>query len=167
MKRFAFLPILLLVSAVACDTAPTAVPTPMRPRLAQATTSTSNQVIPLNIAVLIPCAGEVVLLSGELHDLFHITTNDNNFSVKIHDNPQGISGVGQTSGDKYQGTGVTQQEFGGSFINGQSELTFINNFRIIGQGPGNNYLVHVTNHITFNANGVLTADVLNTSVECK
>ncbi len=163
MKRFAFLPIIALAFAAACETTPTAVQTPMTPRLAQATTTTSNQIFPINLAVFIPCAGEVVLLSGELHDLFHITVNDNNFSVKVHDQPQGVSGVGLTSGDKYQATGVTQQEFGGSFINGQSEMTYINNFRIIGQGPGNNLLIHVTNHITFNANGVLTADVLNTS----
>ena len=45
--------------------------------------------------------------------------------------------------------------------------TFINNFRIIGQGPGNNYLVHQTVHLTVNANGVVTASVSNSSVECK
>ena len=43
----------------------------------------------------------------------------------------------------------------------------MNNFRIIGQGPGNNFLVHETFHVTINANGVVTATVDNFSVECK
>jgi hypothetical protein len=46
-------------------------------------------------------------------------------------------------------------------------FTYINNFRMIGQGPGNNFLVHTTNHVTINANGEATATVDNTSTECK
>jgi hypothetical protein len=44
--------------------------------------------------------------------------------------------------------------------------TFVNNFKIIGQGPGNNFLVHQNVHITVNANGTLTASVDNFSTEC-
>ena len=51
--------------------------------------------------------------------------------------PQGISGTGETTGDKYQAIGVTQETFKGSFQNGQANDTFVNNFRIIGQAPGN------------------------------
>jgi hypothetical protein len=43
----------------------------------------------------------------------------------------------------------------------------VNNFRIIGQGPGNNYLVHEVFHVTINANGEVTAYVDNFSIECK
>jgi hypothetical protein len=70
------------------------------------------------------------------------------------------------TGDKYQGTGVTQ-----SHTNDHAglafETTFVNNFRIIGQESGNNLLVHATVHVTVNANGDMTANVLNTSVECQ
>ncbi|MBI4420235.1 MAG: hypothetical protein HY560_05360, partial [Gemmatimonadetes bacterium] len=45
--------------------------------------------------------------------------------------------------------------------------TYVNNFRIIGEGSGNNLLVHATSHITVNANGELTAVVDNFSVECR
>ncbi len=78
-----------------------------------------------------------------------------------------MSGTGLTTDDKYQGTGVTQQNFGGSFVNGQYSSTYVNNFRIIGQGRGNNFLVHQTVHFTLNANGELTADVNNYRSECK
>jgi hypothetical protein len=46
-------------------------------------------------------------------------------------------------------------------------LTFVNNFRIIGQGPGNNFLVHETMHITLNAAGFLTVFHDNITVDCK
>jgi hypothetical protein len=46
-------------------------------------------------------------------------------------------------------------------------MTFINRFDIIGQGTGNNFTVHETAHITFNADGTVTVNFDNFSVECK
>ena len=136
-----------------------------------ATVSTTNQQIPFALVAFVPCAnngaGELVLVSGTLHVLQHLTiTEDGNVHVKTHFQPQGASGVGLTTGDTYHATGVTQEEFNS---NGPLPFTdtYINNFRIIGQGPDNNLLVHQTIHITINANGELTADVVNTSVECQ
>ncbi len=173
MKRVASLMTLAAGFALAACDSPAALDdsavTP--PSFARATTVTDNVKFPVNIGVFIPCAaggaGEVVFLSGNLHSLFHLTVNDNNFKIKIHNQPQGISGTGLTTGDKYQGTGVTQETFGGSLVNGQFSDTFVNNFRIIGQGTGNNFLVHQDFHITFNANGELTASVDNFRAECK
>src|SRR5437870_11727085 len=47
------------------------------------------------------------------------------------------------------------------------EETFVNNFRIIGQARGNNFLIHENFHITINANGRVTAFVDNFSVDCR
>ncbi len=131
----------------------------------------SNFRFPIDLLVFVPCAdggaGEFVQLTGNLHDLFHLTINGNRFMLKIHTQPQGIAGVGLSTGDKYRGTGVTQERFGGSLVNGQFSDTFVNNFRIIGQGPGNNFLVHQNLHVTVNANGEVTAFVDNASVACK
>ena len=44
---------------------------------------------------------------------------------------------------------------------------YVNNFRIIGQGTGNNFLVHEIVHLTINANGTATNYVDNFSIECK
>ena len=174
MKTISAVAVLAIVGLVACDS-PTAlddlVTPPSFAAATAATTFTDNVSFPVNIGVFIPCAaggaGEVVFLSGNLHSLFHSTVNGNNFKIKIHNQPQGISGTGLTTGDKYQGTGVTQETFGGSFVNGQLSDTFVNNFRIIGQGRGNNLLIHQTFHITFNANGELTAFVNNFTSDCK
>ena len=87
-------------------------------------------------------------------------------TVKGHFQPQGLTGVGLTTGDKYQATGVTQEidHFGAGF---PIISTFINNFRFIGAGPGNNLLFHEESHVTINANGVITALVDHISLECR
>lgn len=125
----------------------------------------------ISLSVFIPCAaggaGELVDLTGPLHTLMTFTINGNNVSGFFHFQPQGISGTGETTGDKYQGTGVTQESFKTSLQNGQANMTFVNNFRIIGQGAGNNFLVHETLHITINADGNVTVFHDNFSVECK
>ena len=173
MKRVASLITLAAAFTFAACDAPTALDDSVAgsPLFAKATTSMDNVKLPVSIGVFIPCAaggaGEVVFLSGNLHSILHSTVNGNNFKTTIHNQPQGISGLGLTTGDKYQGTGVTRETFGGSFVNGQFSHTFINNFRIIGQGRGNNSLIHQTFHVTFNANGELTASVDNFSSDCK
>lgn len=139
----------------------------------QATVTMTNVSIPIDLVVFVPCAdngmGEFVDLSGDLHILIHVTiSNSGRVTVKQHTQPQGISGIGQSTGDRYRGTGVTQstQTFDG--IDGfPFQTTLVNNFRIIGQGPGNNFLVHENSHITINANGEVTAEVDNLSVDCK
>lgn len=132
---------------------------------------TDNFKEPIDLLVFVPCAdggaGDLVLLSGNLHILTHLTVNGNRFVYKDHFQPQGISGVGLSTGDKYQATGVTQDRFGGSFVNGQFSETFVNNFRIIGQGPGNNFLVHENFHVTINANGEVTVVLDNFRTACK
>jgi hypothetical protein len=130
-----------------------------------------NESTPLSLFVFIPCAndgaGEEVLLEGRLHTLLTFTINGNNVSGKTHFQPQGLSGTGLTTGDKYQGVGVTQDHFKGSLQNGQFTTTFVNNFRMIGQGPGNNFSIHETFHLTVNANGVVTSTHDNFRATCK
>ena len=137
----------------------------------QASATTSNQFVPFAQAVFVPCAnggaGEVVLVEGTLHLQQHITINGNRVNLKVHTQPQGASGVGQTTGDVYRATGVTQEQDSIPLTNGAFEFTFINNFKIIGQGPDNNLLVHQTVHVTMTADGTVTALVDNTSVECR
>ena len=130
-----------------------------------------NDTTNISLTVFIPCAaggaGEIVDLSGPLHTLILSTINGNNVSGYFHFQPQGISGTGESTGNKYQATGVTSETFKTSLQNGQANLTFVNNFRIIGQGPGNNYLVHETMHVTINADGTVTVFHDNFSVDCK
>jgi len=154
-----------------CDQAPTAESPDdsgiQTPSLA-AVSITDNLSVPLSLTVFIPCAnggsGEDVTLTGTLHILVHLTINSGHFTFYEHFQPQGISGNGSLTGDKYQGTGVTQDMTTAGVVG--STFTLVNNFRMIGQGPGNNFLVHENLHVTVNANGTLTTFVDNLSIEC-
>jgi hypothetical protein len=137
---------------------------------AQATTFRDSQRSPIDLDVLVQCAaggtGEVVRLTGEIYDFFHITLDsDGGVHGIIHHNTQGVSGTGLTTGDKYQGTSVSQIEFNGKVA---EELTVAIHFRIIGQGSGNDFLlIHQTLHITVNPDGTVTAFHDEFSTECK
>ena len=133
---------------------------------AQATAITQSLRLPITLEVFVPCAaggaGEVVRLSGTLHGLFHLTFDATGaVHAKFQDQPQRLSGIGLTSGAAYQGTGMTQD------VLNTNPSTFVNNFRIIGQGPNNNFLVHEIFHLTRNANGETTTIVDRLSVECR
>jgi hypothetical protein len=161
-----------IVSALgACTEASTGPLGPRNLKEAAASVTTTNVIFPVDTDAFVPCAnsgaGEIVALSGNLHDLFHFVINGNRFKGKVHTQPQGIRGVGLTTGDRYRGTGVTQETFGGSLVNGQASSTFVNNYRIVGQGPENNFMIHEVVHVTLNAHGELTAIVDQSSVTCK
>ena len=130
-----------------------------------------NVIIDFSLEEFISCAnsgaGEIVELSGPLHILIVSNVNNQRVSGFTHFQPQGLHGTGQVTGNLYTATGVTQEHFSGSLVNGQYNTTFINNYRVIGQGPGNNLLIHQTIHITVNSNGEATASVDHTTFECK
>jgi hypothetical protein len=132
---------------------------------------TTNVSTPITQSVYVACAnggaGELVVLEGSLHTLITYTVNDQNVSGKYHFQPQGVIGTGSITGATYHATGVTQESFTMSLQNGQETRTYVNNFRIIGPGPGNNFLVHNLVHMTLNAAGDLTASVDQFSAECK
>lgn len=158
-RKLSLLAVVLLIAALMAPTS----------TLAAAETFTVSTKFPIDIVVFVPCAnggaGEEVYLTGSLHDLFHVTFDTRGgFHVTGHNNPQGVRGIGLTTGVKYQGTGVTRFHDNGKV---GFESTFVNNFRIIGQGPGNNFMVHENFHFTVNANGTVTAEHDNFKVTCK
>ncbi len=136
---------------------------------ARAETFTDQEQVPLDFIEFVPCAaggaGEEVRLVGTLNILTHGTIDARGgHHSKVQFRPVGVRGEGLTTGDRYVGTGVTQERFNGTV---GSQSTFIDNYRVIGQGSGNNLLIHQTVHVTVNANGDVTASVENISVECR
>lgn len=161
---------MLALLSAACQTeAPTA-PLASEPmRAATAGGAETNIMYPISLVAYVPCAaggaGELILLSGTLHELYNVTVDANGTThVKVHVQPQRLTGDGLTTGDRFQGTGVTQyqEKFGGT-----NTFTYVNNFRMIGQGAGNNLLVHENIHVTVNANGEVTSNHDNLSIECR
>jgi len=139
------------------------------PASAQATTTTNNIQSSIDIVAFVPCAaggdGEYVFFSGTLHGVSVTTIDDTgSFHTQLHFQPQGIRGEGLTTGANYQWTGATQASFNGQI---GYENTFINNYRVIGEGPNNNFLIHQTFHATVQPDGEVTTFVDDYSVECK
>ena len=139
------------------------------PASARATTITDNVQISIDIVAFVPCVaggdGEYVFFSGTLHGVSVTTIDDTGvFHTQLHFQPQGISGDGLTTGANYQWTGATQASFNGQV---GYENTFINNYRVIGEGPNNNLLIHQTFHATAQPDGEVTIVVDDYSVECK
>ena len=137
---------------------------------APAAPATTTQDIPANFSTFVPCAaggaGEMVALSGQIHAVFHVTeTTDGGSSITSEFNPMGVSGVGQTTGATYRGTGNTSITVV-TAPSGVQESTVVDNFRLIAPGPGNNLAVHETVHVSVDPQLTVTADVVHISVDC-
>ncbi len=168
--RFA-IPVALAAALLAACDHPTTGPTREvgRPSFA-ASTFTENVKVSFEQLLFVPCAngglGEDVAFTIKFHVVLHETiSNSGESQVLIHLQDQGSNGTGVITGDSYHLVGMTkfQDHFGGFPI--ISEV--VENFHIIGPGPGNNFYLHQTFHVTINANGDLTAFVDNLRIECK
>lgn len=165
LLRALVVPLLLLA---ACDRSPTQPAENAAPELA-AVAFTIQSDFPFDQTIFVPCgnggAGQDVAFSGNIHDVFHVTQGPSgNLTVKMLDNPQGVTGVGQATGAIYHATGQTQQITTTRF--GES-TSFINRFHLVSSGPGTTLIVFETLHLTINANGTLTSFLDNLRIECQ
>ena len=137
---------------------------------AAASAQTLSMEVPLTLSQFIPCAnqgnGEVVDFTGTLHVVISSTVNGNNIHLNELFNPQGVKGVGETTGDVWAGTGVTRQDLTASISSFPFETTFVNNFKLI-DGAGGSFLIHENAHLTVLADGTTTASVDNFTFTCK
>ncbi len=118
---------------------------------------TFHQTIATGYPVYNSCAGELVDLTGNIDNL-ETTTFDSNggIHVAVQTNFAGVSGVGETSGIKYQATG-----HGGSVMELRQPfpVTFTNSSyqQMISQGSAPNFVFVFKSHETVNADGAVTA----------
>jgi hypothetical protein len=126
---------------------------------------------PFTGTVFVPCAaggaGETVALSGELHSVVSTVINGDRVHLMEVDNPQDITGVGLTTGDRYQGAGVTRFDANFTVALFPIAFTYVDAFHIIGTGPNNNFVVHVTEHVTINGDNTVVVMFDNVSVTCR
>lgn len=117
-----------------------------------------NQQIPFaGFQVFVPCTGDTITFTqGVLHDKFFLTTNGRHFSITTQDQPHNLQGT-DTRGRRYEGVGITREHDSGSFVNGQAETTFVNNFYMVGKAGAPSYKTHETFHVTITPSGHLTA----------
>ncbi|HKU68960.1 MAG TPA: hypothetical protein VJP85_14400 [Candidatus Baltobacteraceae bacterium] len=116
----------------------------------------TNERVPVSLSLVIPCTGENVTLQGDLHLVDAVTINANTVHFVQVFNPQELTGFG-SSRAAYRGVGVTRSDLTFNVNGFPAQGTFVNNFRIIGQGRAANYMIHENLHVTVNANGAVTS----------
>ena len=160
MKKFLLLLALASVGALASVTA----------AQAGATTTITNSSTAISGSLFVSCAngglGDLVDLTGTIHNVLRTTINGNRFSETFEGNYQGLTGVGETSGDTYIGNGAGHDTFNDSFTNGQATETFTDHFNAIGQGSASDLRITEFAHITVNANGDVTVTIDKLSIDC-
>jgi hypothetical protein len=122
--------------------------------------------------VFVPCAdggaGEYVELTGSLNFVFHSTFDKSGGAhLQLRSNLQAVSGVGMTTGAKYRASDSEVFVYNGDLSDAPFTTTTISSFNIIGQGKGNNFVLHEAAHFTISANGDTTAQHDYFSVDCK
>ena len=127
--------------------------------------SATTEKVPFDADVL-ACNGDVIHISGTLLSIFTETaTPSGGFVVSSHFQPQGIKGVGLTTGTPYAATGLTRDILVVSPKGGSTE-TFVNQFHIQATRGAESFIVSEVFHVTVNANGDVTASVDNFSSTC-
>ena len=124
-----------------------------------------------SFSVFNPCAnggvGEEVLFTGEFAFLNVVTDNENNFVYAARLLVSGEA-VGLVSGDQYRYQVVSAPDpYKISSQNGQAQFTTAANSHLVNLGSGEDAFLHQTFHITYTANGEVSAEVGNVSSGCR
>ena len=132
------------------------------PSRAQATSTTTNTEMPFT-ATLTDCNGQSVVVSGTMHMVTQYTVSANGGThLHINTNWQDVSGTAGTTTYRAQSNNHSNFNSTGA----QSEVTTIDDVRLISSGSADNLKVRVTTHTTINANGEVTASFTNFEVIC-
>ena len=89
-----------------------------------------------------------------------VTINGNHYTSTFQIHPQGITAIGQTTGDLYHGVGGEVFNTSGSLINGQSKDQIVDIFYWIGQGgDAAKAKFNIRFNLVTNADGSITASI--------
>ena len=139
----------------------------LTPALAAAATLTTKVTQTLASIRFYPCAGEYIELFGDYQTLFHVTFDPTGGThVLSQHNSKGVSGVGLQSGTRFRAA-EGERRSTNIFDAPGFETTYIDRFRLIGEGTAPNLWVSVTTHATYAPNQGFTAQITNVSSECK
>lgn len=134
--------------------------------MAQATTITTQASFPV-IYDAVPCGGDVVTFSGNMHFLFHITVTPNGgrHTVLVM-NTSDVKGVGLTGEEYIANTTVTQNLNNPETIDGKLVYTSNAKYLVVGKGSNPDFLLRMKMHITANDNGTATPDTPEFTIQC-
>lgn len=113
------------------------------------TTVQTNDVIPISGVVLSPCTGESVQFDGRAHIVTATTPTDGGFTLSYHFNTQSVSGVGLTTGTKYQISDVLSEDASVIFVPLGANADVTVHYRVISDGNLDNFLADIVYTFTF------------------
>jgi hypothetical protein len=136
------------------------------PTFAEAITTTETSIEPYNTSIT-SCNGEEVDLTGELLLIFHSTydasgQSHSDFTIV----PRQVTGVGSETGTQYRAVGGAREQFNVTTTEVAQHYTFTNIFNLVSQDGSENLLAAITFHLTYNANGEVTATADHGFVSC-
>lgn len=114
------------------------------------------------------CISEPVVLTGTVHYLLHAQDNPGErVHFTLHTNLQGVSGVGQVTGTRYRLSQEHNVTYNYSFLEtSQFETNQIFRYRLVGQGPDNNFWINISFHLTVTPDGRITSTSTRAEARC-
>lgn len=160
MRRFSILS--LAIAAIGCtETAPSA--PQMRNVAASANTMIANEKQPIELVVT-ACNGETVVLSGNVHTRFRLTTTKSGNVSAALSADYNLSGIGAVTLARYNGSlSIRDQELATNNVSGFSHRT---SMRLVGQGNVPNSVQGFTIHVVV-ANGAVRVEHMDVTSRCE
>lgn len=135
---------------------------------AQASDRTSTVAVPFDWTYYVPCAnggaGEYVHVSGSTNLVYTISWTDHGFTYGYHANTYQIEGVGLSSGETFTGSGHTEGQVMGAWVNEQWLSTMVDQIKLI--GTTTSFVVKNTYHITVSPDGTEEIKLRDRDVTC-
>lgn len=132
---------------------------------------TENSIVsePYASTLFIPCAnggaGEDVNLTGTVRIVRQEIYNNQRFTFTLHAIPDGITGVGLSTGDTFTAIGGSQSTVTGTIeYGGQYSATYIQQMRFTGQGVS--FVVKYKFHVTVTSDGEISTRIDEEEIEC-
>jgi hypothetical protein len=118
------------------------------------------------------CTGETVLLEGTVHSVVRFSFSNGRTHIGSSSSWSALKGTGMTSGARYVETRI--ENFGGNMDSDvmpmETNTETIQILTRLGEDGafvmGDDLRVHISAHMTVNANGTVTADHTDSRVEC-
>ena len=131
-----------------------------------------NQTLPFSGTAFNSCTDELVMVTGNIHTTTRVTVSGSRIHEGVTVHITGVKGT-TLAGATYVETDVTNQETNFSTDLAPSEFTSERTMNLTRLGEdgtfvaGDDLRVHVIAHMTVNANGVVTVDKDDASVDCR
>jgi hypothetical protein len=167
MPRSGFLVAVLLATAAACRELPQA---PSSPLFSHQPIILDNHV-PISFEAINPCTGELVSASGFLHLKFSIT-EDPNFHTSAESNVESaqgvtITGVRYVALEPQSSHVIIDSDFAPANGTGEHTLQLIRQAEDGTLILGDDFYLRIKAHVTINADGNVTVEFLDQTIECR